>query len=349
MRAEQLLIEPLPLKGRGKGKGKGRAGDKDGDGDDEIVAVRPLATQLACRYLLAQCLMAQERYEEALDVVGTSNPFRDSNDGNTPSGDGGVKVHSSICHVRGVLHLRLSAIELAKEALMEALILDVKNYEAFRELVDGKLMTAAEGGFDDVHITLTRSEWEFMNNLAYRQQLSPEAATFVKLMYVSKLRKDDHVAEMAAARRQLVETYEEMADNCDVLVARADELFTRAKWEDCYVLTSKILKRQPGHSAALPLHLACMYHIPRLQSSLFLFAHDLVEQEPHQAMAWYAVGLWYLTGKKWGEARRYFSKACLIDQRASPAWIAFAHSHSWEGEHDQAIAAYSTAQRQFPG
>lgn len=29
---------------------------------------------------------------------------------------------------------------------MEALLLDVKNYEAFRELVEGGMMTAQEGG-----------------------------------------------------------------------------------------------------------------------------------------------------------------------------------------------------------
>ena len=168
-------------------------------------------------------------------------------------------------------------------------------------------------------------------------------------MYVSKLRKDDHMAEIAAARRQLVEKYESMADNSEVLLAKAEELFAKGQWEDCYVITSSILERIPGHTGSLPLHLACMYHIPRLHSTLFLFAHDLVEEEPHQAMTWYAVGLWYLCGKKWGDARRYFSKACLIDQRNGPAWIAFAHSHAWEGEHDQAITAYSTAQRQFPG
>lgn len=68
----------------------------------------------------------------------------------------------------------------------------------------------------------------------------------------------------------------------------------------------RILLRIPAHPAALPLHLACMHHIQRLRSSLFMLAHDLVEQDPANATTWYAVGLWYFSGKRWADARRYF-------------------------------------------
>lgn len=37
-----------------------------------------------------------------------------------------------------------------------------------------------------------------------------------------------------------------------------------------------------------------------------MLAHDLVDQDPTAATTWYAVGLWYFSGKRWGEARRYF-------------------------------------------
>lgn len=49
-----------------------------------------------------------------------------------------------------------------------------------------------------------------------------------------------------------------------------------------------------------------MHHLPRLRSSLFLLAHTLAEQAPDEASSWYAVGLWYYTGERWGEARRFF-------------------------------------------
>lgn len=104
-----------------------------------------------------------------------------------------------------------------------------------------------------------------------------------------------------------------------------------------------------SHVTTLPLHLACMQHLPYLRSKLFLYAHELVDREPESVTSWYAVGLWYFSGERWEEARRYFGKALLIDNRFGPAWISFAHSYAMEGEHEQAITAYSTAQRHFQG
>jgi len=291
---------------------------------DEVIALSEAKTasgrlvdvSLACRYLAAQCLVHQEKYHEALELLGQSNPFREvagPEGPKMPSQDEGIKLHSSICHLRALLHLRLSSLALAKEAFMEALMLDVKNYDAFRELVEGGMMSATE-------------EWEFVQNLAYRSQLPVDEANFVKLIYTTKLKKDGHVHEIARARAELTDTYA-LGENSDVLVGLADELYAKYKWEDCYAVTSKcassslssastdwyrILAQTSGHASALPLHLACMHHIHRLRSSLFMLAHDLVEQDPQAATTWYAVGLWYFSGKRWGEARRYFRYFPLI-------------------------------------
>ncbi|WVR07363.1 hypothetical protein IAU60_004404 [Kwoniella sp. DSM 27419] len=373
LRAEKLLMETLPppphirllplasafaSESAGKGKGKLREDEDDsmnghlaseGRGDPVLTSNdqstgravfgrRLVDESLACRYLAAQCLVQQEKYHDALELLGESNPFKGRGEEvgpDKPSQDEGIKLHSSICHLRALLHLRLSSFALAKESFMEALMLDVKNYDAFRELIEGGMMSEKE-------------EWEFITNLAYRKQLSNEDAAFVKMIYMTKLKKDGHVREVAAAREALTTQYG-LSENCDVLVGLADELYAKYKWEDCYAVTTKILARIPGHPAALPLHLACMHHIHRLRSSLFMLAHDLVEQDPQAATTWYAVGLWYFSGKRWGEARRYFSKANLIDSRFAPAWIAFAHSFAYEGEHDHAITAYSTSARLFQG
>ncbi len=62
-----------------------------------------------------------------------------------------------------------------------------------------------------------------------------------------------------------------------------------------------------------------MHHVHRLRSSLFMLAHDLVEQDPASAVTWYAVGLWYFSGKRWGEARRYFRCVCVGAAAAAAA------------------------------
>ncbi|KAK4687933.1 hypothetical protein P7C73_g2183, partial [Tremellales sp. Uapishka_1] len=44
----------------------------------EEVSRRLVEESLACRYLAAQCLVQQEKYTEALELLGKSNPFRES-------------------------------------------------------------------------------------------------------------------------------------------------------------------------------------------------------------------------------------------------------------------------------
>ena len=128
---------------------------------------------------------------------------------------------------------------------------------------------------------------------------------------------------------------------------------------------SRILGLVAAHTPTMPLHIACMHHLPHLHSKLFILAHELVDREPESATSWYAVGVWYLTQKKWSDARTYFrcasipiyrfrnsfiySKTSLMDPRLGPAWIAFAHTFAFEGEHDHAVTAYSTCARMFTG
>ena len=101
------------------------------------------------------------------------------------------------------------------------------------------------------------------------------------------------------------------------------------------------------HPPTIPMHIACMYHLSNLHSKLFILAHEMVDKEPENAVSWYAVGVWYLTAKKWQDARTYFryirtrwKKRWLTIRKASlrswtPAllprgWPSLIHSH-WKG------------------
>ncbi|THH07066.1 hypothetical protein EW145_g3642 [Phellinidium pouzarii] len=291
---------------------------------------------VACRYLAAQCQIRQGKWAEASEMLGEANPFRGTN-GVGPrvaNTDGGIKIEASMCCLRGMLKLKLNRGESAKDCFMEALALDVKCYEAFDQLISGEMMTADE-------------EWEFVQGLAYKQQL-PEDSEFVRLIYTSRLRKYKHADEHALTRQRLVEEFG-LKDNVDVLFSFADAAYAQFKWSDCFTITQRILTLVNVHEHTMPLHIACMHHLPHLHAKLFILAHEMVEKEPEAAISWYAVGAWYLTSKKWGEARTYFSKTSLMDPRFAPAWIAFAHTFALEGEHDHAVTAYSTCARLFTG
>ena len=82
---------------------------------------------------------------------------------------------------------------------------------------------------------------------------------------------------------------------------------------------------------------------------LFYLAHQLVEEYPAAAVSWYAVGCYYHMIGDFENARRYFSKSTTIDHRFAPAWVGFGHAFAAQDESDQAMAAYRTASRLFPG
>ncbi|KAF9007618.1 TPR-like protein [Cyathus striatus] len=338
-RAERLLIRPFPThppkrapshsSGNGNTKGKSREQDAQQDltlamprlptGPAGMINVpedmqdqvsRLVDMSVACRYLAAQCLVRQGNWAEATEMLGESNPFRDSGrSGPTiPNSDGGIKVESSMCHLRGILMLKLNRGDQAKQCFMEALALDVKCYDAFDQLITGEMMTPEE-------------EWEFVQSLAYSSQ-TPQDAQFVQLIYTSRLRKYGHVAEHAMTRTKLVEDFG-------------------------WVIILTILGLVSIHNLTMPLHIACMYHLDHLHSKLFLLAHEMVDREPENPISWYAVGVWYLSRGKWTQARQYFSKTSLMDPRFGPAWVAFGHTFALEGEHDHAVTAYSTCARMF--
>jgi len=50
-----------------------------------------------------------------------------------------------MCHLRGLLMLKLNRGDQAKACFMEALTLDVKCYDAFDQLISGEMMTLEEG------------------------------------------------------------------------------------------------------------------------------------------------------------------------------------------------------------
>ena len=58
---------------------------------------------------------------------------------------------------------------------------------------------------------------------------------------------------------------------------------------------------------------------------------------------------YYLLIKNYIQARHFFGKATRLDANFGSGWLGFGHSFAIEGEHDQAMAAYSTASRVMPG
>jgi anaphase-promoting complex subunit 6 len=324
----------------------------------------------SCRYLAAHCLIRQNNYTEALALLGeltpthlfTSNTKRKTHRTTARGTRAGSKnperqpddiseeewstrrYEAGMCYLRGLCYAKENAFDRAKEAYKDALRIDVQCYEAFTQLVRNSLMSPDE-------------EDEFMQSLDFNTVRAPkggddpalktEPGDYVHMLYQTQLSKYRNPRAFNTAIESL-STHYGLEDNADLLLARADLLYTQCRFKDALAITAAVLQEDKTNFPAYPVHLACLYELKRT-NELFLVAHDLADNHPDHACTWLAVGTYYLATSKIAEARRYFSKSSMMDATFGPAWIGFAHTFAAEGEHDQAITAYSTAARLFTG
>jgi anaphase-promoting complex subunit 6 len=268
-----------------------------------------------------------------------------------------LKFQAGMCYLRGICYAKRNAFERARDCYKDAVRIDVQCFEAFDELMKYSLMTPAE-------------EMTFLEELDFEsiriddQSLAAEAAVFTKMLYTTRLSKYASPGLLANATETL-STHYNLASNPDLLLTRAETLFTQCRFHEALSITTNILNARAdatsadhsdmntaaslGHTRQLyPLHLALLYETGS-HNTLFHLSHTLSVHAPHESYTYLAIGTYYFSTSRIAEARRFFSKASLMDPHSPAAWIGFAHTFAAEGEHDQAIAAYSTAHRLFQG
>ncbi|KAI0471923.1 TPR-like protein [Xylariaceae sp. FL0804] len=333
----------------------------------------------SCQYLAGHCFIKQGRFDEALAVLGERNPThlisnpthkrktqqhaggraashlgrgasRAQEARNAPPSEeetANRRFEAAMCFLRGICYAKQNAFDRAKECYKDAVRIDVQCFEAFQQLMKNSLMSPDE-------------EWQFLESLDFdaitvsgdssasaSASSSQEAAEFTRMLYTTRLSKYRNPESFTTACETL-STHYNLAANPDLLLARADLLYTQCRYKDALAITDSVLREDKYNFSLYPLHLACLYELG-LKNVLFLIAHDLADHHPDEPCTWLAVGTYYFAVDRVAEARRYFSKASMMDAHFGPAWVGFAHTFAAEGEHDQAISAYSTAARLFMG
>lgn len=298
----------------------------------QLLAKKNLdTTSVSCRYLAALCLMKLDNWDEALDIVGETNPFKNESQ-HIKNLDGGIKLEASLCFIRGQIYTKQNNLERAKECYKEAVLVDVKCYEAFDELVRNNMLTPID-------------EWELLSSLDFSDL--DENAELVKLLYTSRLNKYVNRERSQDAEIILRDHYS-LKENVDVMLSQAELLFMQCKFPQCITVCEAVLEKDDLNFAALPTYLAALHEVGA-KNKLFMISHKLAEHHPKRPITWLAVGIYYLAISDIPEARKYFSRASMLNPSFGQAWIGFAHTFAAEGEHEQAISAYSTASRFFPG
>eukprot|EP00949_MAST-11_sp_MAST-11-sp1_P000553 g553.t1 len=316
---------------------------------------------LRCIHLAAESHLACGQYDECLELV--SNPADDeasspSTAAATAAGAGaggaqldtnaslsavmkacraaspeGASLVASIYLAGGkayeAMDNRVRAREWFKKALQEG---DVHCVEAFERLIEHRMLSSVE-------------EADLVLDLPFAAD-----EMWLCLLYQSRLLKNQSAKSIEQRFARLEEEcgHAVANENEDVVVFKAECYLNEHDPRKAYELTKWVRQRDPFNLACVSIQLAAMVELD-LCSELFHCAHELVDAYPSHPVSWFGVGCYYYAVGKYGTARRYFSKATSLDAHFTPAWLGFGHSLAAQDESDQAMVAYRTAARLFPG
>jgi anaphase-promoting complex subunit 6 len=113
-------------------------------------------------------------------------------------------------------------------------------------------------------------------------------------------------------------------------------------------MSKRVLEEDPFHLSTMPIHVVSLVELEK-KNVVFCVAQKLFNAYPNEAVSWFAAGCYYYSIKRYEHARRFLHKAKSLDHSFAPAWIAYGHAFAHHDESDQALAAYRTASRLFPG
>ena len=197
------------------------------------------------------------------------------------------------------------------------------------------------------HSLNTEEEKLLLTDLPLRKQCSgEEEEVMVKVLYQAKLRHSQRLNTAGLCDRDT--GLKPLASNSDVICSTAHGLFCRKNIQACYELSKRELQRDPFHPDLLQLYITCCVE-KKMTAELFSLGHKLVGNDPSSPLAWFGVSCYYIAVNNHQNARKYLTKVLALDVNFAPAHVAFGLSFATEGEHDQAISAYSKAARVMRG
>ncbi|XP_019187177.1 PREDICTED: anaphase-promoting complex subunit 6 [Ipomoea nil] len=306
---------------------------------------------LRFRYLAAKCLGELKEWDQCQLVLGNANV--DEHGNVTELGDCSsmyldkdgedreINILSAICFLRGKASEALENRAQARLWYKAAIKADPLCYEALACLVENHMLTCDE-------------EASLLSSLQFGAEdgwLSSFYSCLVKKyekenVVEAKFRElEQDGPSIKPLDKSLLCT---LKTNTDLLACKAEYYHQCCEYQKCFELTSTLLEKDPFHLKSTLVHLAAAMELGH-SNELYVMASNLVKDYPQQALSWFAVGCYYYCIKKYEQARRYFSKATSLDGTFAPAWIGYGNAYAAREEGDQAMSAYRTAARLFPG
>ncbi|KAA8526750.1 hypothetical protein F0562_009021 [Nyssa sinensis] len=306
---------------------------------------------LRFRYLAAKCLAELKEWDQCLLMLGDAKVdehgnVSDMKDYNVmyldkDAEDREINILSAISFLRGKAYEALENRAQARQWYKVAVKADPLCYEALECLIENHMLTCEE-------------ETSLLSLL----QFAPEDG-WLSLFYSCLIKKYDNENVVEAKFKELeqegcnIKPSEQsfictLRNNTDLLACKDEYYHQCGEYQKCFELTSVLLEKDPFHLKCTLVHLAAAMELGH-SNELYLMGCNLVKDYPQKALSWFAVGCYYYCINKYDQSRRYFSKATSLDGTFPPAWIGYGNAFAAQEEGDQAMSAYRTGARLFPG
>ncbi|KAL0093685.1 hypothetical protein F4703DRAFT_1283931 [Phycomyces blakesleeanus] len=284
---------------------------------------RGLSRFFEVRYLAGLCAIALEKWQDALDYLGRSNPFPEEQEWDRSKS---IRLEALMCCERGKVYLKTGNTQNAMQSFKDALHIDLRCVEALELMVQHKLMDE-------------EAEWEFITTLPYEKHCGSHEE-FFRSMYTMKIRRFSHISDIEEAQIKAERNFR-LQNSVDFLRSKADTLLANSRFSDCLEVCQKIRREDPYYTHSIPTHATCLYELG-MKSELYRLAQDLANTLQDDSVTWYTVGLYNLYIKDYAEAKYYFRVALASDKLMEKAWLGSGIASSYLHNYDAAIEEFTT-------
>ena len=216
-----------------------------------------------------------------------------------------------------------------------ALEFDADNIEPFDILISNQLLTIEKKN-------------ELLNNLKLNSNNN-----WLSDYYKSKI--DDNIFMTVKSECNLTENdriniidilYKN--NDMDLMKMESEKFFITRDYINTFNKLKKINEDDFYNLEIIPMLCSSMIELNKI-GDLYSLSYKLANNCGEKYISWYAVGCYYYSIKKYEMSRKYFLKCNQLNKNFPEGWIALGNSYAGLDESDQALNAYRTCLRLFPG
>ena len=216
-----------------------------------------------------------------------------------------------------------------------ALEFDADNIEPFEILISNQLLTIEKKN-------------ELLNNLKLNTNNN-----WLSDYYKSKI--DDNIfmtvkSECSLAEGDRINIIDILYKNndMDLMKMESEKFCITRDYINTFNKLKKINEDDFYNLEIIPMLCSSMIELNKI-GDLYSLSYKLANNCGEKYISWYAVGCYYYSIKKYEMSRKYFLKCNQLNKNFPEGWIALGNSYAGLDESDQALNAYRSCLRLFPG